>query len=190
MELVEQFSPSLLIFFIMKQVIDFLRKFLPSAHCDCGFLRAKIIRHLQYLRKRPLPSKSLVVASDVELEEDFNDVSDIDVRYAKKRPVVQSSPGFSVSPNGSAMAAPKADEDDTEADAQAEEKFGASNSSSLRPARQAPRRERSLHDRQRSPSLMTPTLQPLLTSTPMTRSQELPSSRRPAKAVPSISRTS
>jgi len=95
MELVEQLSPSLLIFFIMKQVIDFLCKFLPSAHYDCGFLRAKIIRHLQYLRKRALPSKSLVVASDVELEEDFNDVSDIDVRYAKRRPVVQPSPGFS-----------------------------------------------------------------------------------------------
>jgi len=34
----------------------------------------EIIRHLQYLRKRALPSKSLVVASGVELEEDFNDV--------------------------------------------------------------------------------------------------------------------
>jgi len=102
----------------LKQVVDFLCKFLPSAHYDRGFLRGKILRHLQYLRQKTVPSKA-TVDPDM-LDDDFNDVSDIDVRYASLRKKPQSSQDVSVSPNNSAPA-PLPEEDDTDTDAQAEE---------------------------------------------------------------------
>jgi len=64
----------------IKRVVHFLIRMFPAAHYDGQFLRNKVIRHLQYMRQRSMPSKQM------EEDDDFNDVSDIDLRYKPRTP--------------------------------------------------------------------------------------------------------